>query len=296
MGVWIDSDMGVDDLFAILLTLQHRSVDGLSLSFGNAPLEQVCRNAAGAKQEFGFGMPIHCGAGRAILGQIETAERILGNTGMPSRGAGLPLVNEVFSPVQPLLAKWLEQQDGAEIIALGPLTNIAILALNRTDLIANIGQITWMGGGITRGNHTASAEFNAFADPEALAIILARDVPLTMVDLDACRRVEIVEKDVQSLKAGPLLRDLLGGYLDIALSRGRQAMALYDPVAAAALIQPELFEFKPARIDVELHGPHTRGRTVVDQRNLCHANARIVADLNAHAIKALCLSALERSQ
>ena len=57
MGVWIDTDMGVDDLFAVLLVLQHRQVDGISLSFGNAPRAQVCRNAAGARRTLRMARP-----------------------------------------------------------------------------------------------------------------------------------------------------------------------------------------------------------------------------------------------
>ena len=149
-----------------------------------------------------------------------------------------------------------------------------------------------MGGGITRGNQTASAEFNAYADPEALAIVLSRNVPLTMVDLDACRRVEITEADVAPLEK-PLLSDLLGGYLDIALSRGRPAMALYDPVAAAVLVRPDLFMLAPAEVTMELSGQHTRGRTIVDQRDPSKANAMIISELQSEAVKSLCLSALQ---
>jgi len=294
MGVWIDTDMGVDDLFAALLVLQHFSVDGMSLSFGNAPLDQVIKNAAGAKAYFGWDTPLYAGAACALLGGIETAQRVLGETGMPSRGARFPDMTANYAPALPALANWLEYQTDAEILALGPLTNFAILALARPDLLPRISRITWMGGGITRGNHTASAEFNALADPEALEVLLSRGLPLTIVDLDACRRVEIVEDDIQTLNAPALLKDLLGGYLDIALARGRLAMALYDPVAAAAFVRPSLFEFGPAHIAVELAGQHTRGRTIVDQRDQARANAMIVQNLNAPEVKALCLSALEQ--
>lgn len=293
MRVWIDTDMGADDLFAILLVLQHATVDGLSLSFGNAPLDQVISNAAGARQHFGWDIPIYAGAKCALLGGVETAQRILGTSGMPSRGERLPEASATYAHAPDALATWLEDQTDAEILALGPLTNLAILALSRPDLLPRISRITWMGGAITRGNHTASAEFNAVADPEAVAVLLSRNVPLTMIDLDACRRVEIVEKDVQSLPGSPLLKDLLGGYLDIALSRGRSAMALYDPVAAAALIYPSLFEIEPALIKVELAGQHTRGRTIVEQRNPALANGMIVRGLDAARIKTICLSALE---
>ncbi len=293
MGVWIDTDMGVDDIFAILLATQVRAIDGMSLCFGNAPLDQVGRNAAGAARAFGWQMPIRAGADRAILGQITTAQYVLGTNGIPSRGATLPDVTDRFPPALPAMVDWLGEQEQAQILALGPLTNLATLALSRPDLLNRIGQITWMGGGITRGNHTASAEFNAAADPEALAILLARDVPLLMVDLDACRRVEITEADVSALDSSPLLRGLLGGYLDIALLRGRPAMALYDPVAAALLVRPDLFTTAPVEITVELAGQHTRGRTIVDQRHPDRANARIVVGMQAEAVKALCLSALE---
>jgi len=292
MGVWIDTDMGVDDLFAVLLVLQHREVDGLSLSFGNAPLPHVIANAASAQAHFDWQMPIYSGADRAVLGSVETAQHVLGETGMPSRGARLPMVSGEFAPALPALIQWLEGQHKAEILALGPLTNIAILLLARPDLASKIARLTWMGGGITRGNQTASAEFNAYADPEALAIVLSRNVPLTMVDLDACRRVEITEADVAPLE-NPLLSDLLGGYLDIALSRGRAAMALYDPVAAAVLVRPDLFTLAPAEVTMELHGQHTRGRTIVDQRDPSKANAMIISELQSEAVKSLCLSALQ---
>ncbi len=292
MGLWIDTDMGVDDLFAVLLVLQHREVDGLSLSFGNAPLPHVVGNAASAQAYFNWDIPIYAGADRAVLGTVETAQHVLGETGMPSRGARLPMVEGDFPLALPALMDWLESQDNAEILALGPLTNIAILLLARPDLTPKIARLTWMGGGITRGNQTASAEFNAYADPEALAIVLSRGVPLTMVDLDACRRVEITEADVTPIKHH-LLRDLLGGYLDIALTRGRPAMALYDPVAAAVSVRPDLFTLAPAQIEVELAGQHTRGRTIVDQRDPSKANGMIITDLHSEAVKTLCLSALD---
>ncbi len=293
MGIWVDTDMGVDDLFAVLLTLQHTDVDGMSLVFGNAPLEYVKQNTAGAVQQFDWKFSIFSGAECALLGGVQTAQNILGATGMPSRGECLPTAEGNYPAAQVALCDWLDRQTNAEILALGPLTNLAILALTQPGLLANISKIIWMGGGITRGNHTASAEFNALADPEALAVLLARDVVITMIDLDACRKVEIIEEDITALKSSQLMKDLLGGYLDIALSRQRPAMALYDPVAAAALVAPSAFQFAPARIEVELAGNLTRGRTVVDQRDPKSANALVVQDLDAERVKSICLSALK---
>ena len=298
MGVWIDTDMSVDDVFAILLLRGRVEIDGLSLGFGVAPLPRARRNAAGAAALFGWRLPMSAGADRAILGGQEHTARILGATGIRSRNLTLPEVEAPPLPdALPALAAWLEAREAATILALGPLTNLAVLALARPDLLARIERIVWMGGGVTSGNHTASAEYNAIADPEALAILLARGVAIRMIDLDACRRVQIDEADVTALRAAPgpnaaLLADLLGGYLDIALERGRQTMALYDPVAAAALLRPDLFRFRSVRLEAELSGLHTRGRTVVETRHPDTHNAEIAEDLDAPAVKALCLAAL----
>ncbi|MEM9198775.1 MAG: nucleoside hydrolase [Pseudomonadota bacterium] len=297
MGIWVDTDMSTDDIFAICVLAAHAPIDGISLTHGVTGLAQVRRNAAGAAAALGWQIPVHHGADQALLGGLLDITHILGETGIRSRGTTLPDAPDRAGPgAVTALAGWLEGQAGASILALGPLTNLAALALIRPDLLTRIARITWMGGGVTSGNHTASAEFNALADPEALAVLLARAVPIRMIDLDACRRVQITEDHVSALRAGSgansaLMADLLGGYLDIALERGRPSMALYDPVAAVALIRPDLFSFAPVRLEAELSGTHTRGRTVVETRHPDTHNAQIATDLDAASILDLCMAA-----
>ncbi len=298
--VWIDTDMGFDDMLAIMMvTASSRDIAGVSLVFGNAPLEEVRGNAAGAAGLLGWRFPFFGGADAAILGSVETPAHVLGPTGIPTRGKSLPKVPPApLSSAFVALTSWLEGLDApGEILALGPLTNIAILALARPDLKPKISRVTWMGGGATRGNHTASAEFNAYADPEAVAIVLASGLPLRVVDLDLCRQVQVGPEDVDALQAvaspkAPLLADLLGAYVDIALHRGRPGMALYDPTAAAALVAPDAFVFEPARVTMELAGTHTRGRTVVDQRPQAAPNAEWGMKADAARVRALALDAL----
>ena len=196
------------------------------------------------------------------------------------------------------LSAWLAGPPPREVLALGPLTNLAILALAHPERARQIRRITWMGGARTRGNHTPAAEFNAFADPEAVAILLARRIPLRMIDLDACRQVVITEADRAALAGrarpgGPAARfvDLLGGWLDIARERGRSAMPLYDPVAAAALLQPECFTFRPVRLEIDLADAEERGRTRVAPAP--PALAEVVETLDAEPIRRGCLAALE---
>lgn len=302
MGVWIDTDMGFDDIAAIMVVQSSGlAIDGISLVFGNTTLQAVCRNAAGAVSAFGWSMPIHQGRAMPVLGALETAQCILGDNGIPTVGQSLPDAPAVpNSDAFAALCGWLEGAGEKRILALGPLTNIAALCLARPDLAARISDLTWMGGGVTSGNHTASAEFNAFADPEALAIVLSHGLPLRMVDLDACRKVTASPADVLPIRnaggrnAG-LIADLLEGFIGIATSRGRAAMALYDPVAAVAFASG-LIGWRHARIDVELQATLTRGRTVVETRaqKAKAFNAHFAETVDAEGAKTAILEALRR--
>lgn len=300
MGVWIDTDMGFDDIAAILVVAQSEyEIDGISLVFGNAPLPQVRRNAAGAAAAFGWNFPIHTGRAMPVLGKLETAQAILGATGIPTIGKSLPEASALAeSDAFAALCRWLEGEGQRRILALGPLTNMAAVALARPDLAARISDLVWMGGGVTSGNHTASAEFNALADPEALSIVIAHGLPLRMVDLDLCRKVLARPEDAEPVRSAgganaELIADMFAGYISIGTSRGRPGMAIYDPTAAIAFVAPDVVSFRPARIDIELQGALTRGRTVVETRAK-HAtfNAQFAADIDVDRARVIILEAL----
>lgn len=282
MAVWIDTDMGFDDLAAVLVLTHHQTkIDGMSLIAGNSPLETVRRNAAAARDVFGWEFPIYTGCEQAILGGLETAQSILGPRGMQSAGAHLPDCdplpeNRAFDA----LCDWLKSpsSDAKHILALGPLGNIAALVLARPDLASRIDQITWMGGAFGRGNHTAFAEYNAFADPEALAVVLSRNIPIRMVELDLCRQVTAKPDDVTPIrnaggKNAGLLADLTEGYINIAIIRGRPAMSIFDPLAAIAVVSPDIVRFANTTITVDTDHGETRGQTIItpdDQSSAAH--------------------------
>jgi purine nucleosidase len=301
MGVWIDTDMGFDDIVAILV-VQHAGIpiDGVSLVFGNALLPQVVSNAGGAASAFSWDMPIWRGRDRPVLGETLTAVYALGASGIPTSGSMLPDAPDVTREgAFEAFCLWLEAAGlPKRVLALGPLTNLAALALARPDLASRIDEVIWMGGSLTSGNHTASAEFNAAADPEAAAIVLAQGLPLKMVDLDFCRRVTAAPCDVSPIRdagggnAG-LIADLLEGFIGIGVSRGRPSMALYDAAAALAFVEPDAVVFQPARIEIELQGSLTRGRTVVEARAGRGAfNAHFATDIDAERARAAILTTL----
>ncbi len=263
MGVWVDTDFGFDDLWAILvLRAEGIVIDGISLVAGNAVLEQVVRNATGAQSVFGADWQLYQGAANPLHRPQETAERILGAKGMQSRGRYLPTVlDQSLPPVAPALRDWLSNgQTRHDVLALGPLTNLAQMYGDAPQDFAKISRIIWMGGASGRGNHSPHAEFNALADPEAVAHVFSSGVQVDVVDLEICRKVTFGTGSLPT-DLTPLLADLLGGYLDIALSRGRQEMAIYDPLAALSLACPESVGFAPVHAEVELTPHEKYGKT-----------------------------------
>lgn len=291
-GIWVDTDFGFDDLWALLL-LRHLGcrVAGVSLVAGNVPLPQVARNAVTAKTIYGFDWPLWQGASRPLVRKPETAMRILGPTGMRTRGRKLPSSNESLPRPGAVeaLAEWLRSPPEAprEILALGPLTNIAHLLDINPDLADRIDRIVWMGGSAGPGNHTTFAEFNAVADAEALDKVIKANLPLDVVDLTFCRTVTFGPNDLPS--ADPLTLDLLGGYLDIALERGRSGMAIYDPLAALAIAQPENILFQPCAMTVVTDATETYGATTFSA-----AESRTRRSVEgAGPLARLCLDALE---
>lgn len=305
--VWIDTDMGFDDLAAILAVTARAdwTVDGCSLVAGNAPLAVVVDNALRSAACFGWTFPIHAGRDRPLACELVTAQDILGDDAMASTGLSLPRERSALAGTDAVAAliAYLDVATGpVTLLALGPLTNVAAALIERPDLACRIGQLMWMGGSAGPGNHTAVAEFNAAVDPESVQHVLDAGAPLFMVGLDACRQVRVHAADAEPLRAlgthkGRLLGDLLLGYVRIASPDGSRPMALYDPTAAAAMVEPEAMVFRPACLVMELQGRHTRGMTVLEWRvsRKAKANVQIASVADEARLRAVVLDALAAS-
>jgi purine nucleosidase len=111
---------------------------------------------------------------------------------MRSAGRSLPPHRAAMAgsdAVEALAVHLRASAEPATVLALGPLTNLAVLLQREPQLAARIGSLLWMGGSAGPGNHTAAAEFNAAVDPESVQVVLDAGVPFRMVGLDACRQV-----------------------------------------------------------------------------------------------------------
>ena len=305
-AIWVDTDFGFDDLWALLL-LRHLGVNiaAISLVHGNASIDQVCFNAAASKELYRLDWPMYIGASAPLQRQIQTAGNVLGPTGMQTRGRQLPqpssmqFLSDDKEAYRVAFSQWLDQPGVHQVLALGPLTNLALLSRNEDIDIAKIDRITWMGGSCGRGNHTAWAEFNAACDPEALAVLIASGVAIDVVDLELCRQVQFdqLPAALSDLKgageAQLVLADLLGGYLDIALHRGRTGMNIYDPLAALVCAKTLPVEYRTVHMRVETGDAATAGRTEFAEQP--DSPVRLVTAIDPDRSRSLCLAALDLS-
>jgi purine nucleosidase len=284
--LWLDFDPGFDDWMAWLLL--DAKIVGLSCTHGNTSLLNVIANAQSISQLMRWSHPIYAGALQALAGQGESAECVLGPQGMRSTGTNLPQTSTIVMPARLEHAvKALPRPEA--IIALGPLSNVASLLLPQWGWDT---PLVWMGGSTDRGNHTAAAEFNALADPEAASQVFSQAQDLRMVGLNVCREILLTNSDLERFSClrsvqGQVFFGHLQAYQRIRSPDGSRPMPLYDPVAAAAFLHPEWFEFSPARVDVECDGQFTRGMTVCEFRLTPNrqANARVATAVQADKIK-----------
>jgi inosine-uridine nucleoside N-ribohydrolase len=265
-SIHIDTDPVLDDLLALALALcsPELRVRSVTTVAGNASLEAVTHNAASFLDLAGVEVPVGAGASRPLQLPRVGAEIIHGVDGR--RGLALPAEAErTERSAADLLRSSLEGGGVEQLVAIGPLTNVAELWMRTPELLRGV-EVVWMGGTLGRGNVTPLAEFNAYADPHALALLLDSDVPLRIIGLDVTHQVVLRPAE---LEPGLFGEDDLGRFLEgtlRALMEGErpihgEAMApLHDPCAIAAAISPNLFRYEERYLGVCVEPGRERGR------------------------------------
>jgi inosine-uridine nucleoside N-ribohydrolase len=276
--VIFDSDPGHDDALAHLLALESPElrVLGISTVAGNAPVDRVTENALRFLTLIGHPtVPVVMGADRNSSGKLHTAEYVHGTSGLD--GAVLPeaIRGPMDLDVSDFQVRLIsESTEPVTLVATGPLTNVARLLDRHPQVSQQIEQIVLMGGSVTEGNKTPSAEFNIWADPEAAAAVFGSPVPVTMIGLNVTHQVQVTSADVQRLRdSGGSVSSTIADLLDFFIDWHRQTYGwdgspLHDAVTVAHLLDPSLISTEPLPVQVELNGTLTRGRTVVDTRRM----------------------------
>lgn len=271
--VFVDCDTGVDDALALAYLLSDPGVRivGVGTVSGNVAAAQAAENTLALLTAAGVhDVPVAIGAHDARAGafaggapHVHGHDGVGGTAGAP--GERRPDPRDAVT----LLADLVAQHPGLEVLALGPLTNLAAFVDVHPELVPALGRITIMGGAFAhRGNITPFAEANIGHDVEAAAVVFDADWELAIVPLDATMPQRLTEADADRLGAvgGAVpraLRSMLDFYLDFYLGvYGDRACALHDPLAAILLADPAAeVAARRGRVRVVEAGEE-RGRTV----------------------------------
>lgn len=303
MRILIDTDAGVDDAQAIMMALRQPgvTVEAITTVTGNVHVKHVNRNVLTVLDVMGADVPVYPGADQPLVpGYWEAESRIHGEDGLGGYHNRPATSRQLETePAAVALARLANEAPGQyTLVALGPLTNIALACRLDPLFPDKIRQFVFMGGTISALGNTknVSAEFNAYCDPEAAEIVLAAFAQSTMLSWETTLRHPFSWEQYDALAAidtpaGRFFRDTTITTVDF-LRKFRQAPGylLPDPLAMAITLRPDLIrESATHYVRVELQGRATRGQTVIDYMGLLgrDPNVTIVTGLDVAGVYAL---------
>lgn len=276
--VILDTDTAGDDCFAILIALMHPNLklEAITIAGGNVGFDQQVENALYTVQVAGKGgtVPVYKGCEAPLLGKHETVEAVHGRDGMGDSFFDKAVQRpESEHAVDVIIQKAHQYAGELSLLAIAPLTNIA-MALQRDPSIAGkIERIYVMGGtNNALGNIKPTVEYNFWVDPEAARIVLRSGVPITMVGWEMCTRYSIMddndhaEIDLLNTAGSRFFHDVNRVVMKFnkevhRLNGTTHPDALLVAVAADSAVMTKGTEYF---VDVELAGEYTRGYSVVD--------------------------------
>lgn len=286
----IDTDPGVDDALALLMAFADpaHEVVGLSIAAGNVGLAHTVGNALKLCEVAGVDAPVFPGCPLPLVHAAADAAYVHGVDGFGDTGY-TPAAREAQDEHAALAILRLSHVHAGRLllVALGPLTNIALALRLDPSLPSRVARFVVMGGAVTgRGNTSVPAEFNIGFDPEAAHIVFSGFPAFELVDWEAVVRHGIDRADIDAwLAAGDARARFYDAIsrLNRGWSEGRRGSQWLcaDALAMAQALDPGGALSSACRpVAVELEGRHSRGATVVDweRRSGAPDNATILMD------------------
>jgi purine nucleosidase len=272
----IDTDPGVDDALALLMAFNdpRHDVVGLTIAAGNVGLAHTVRNALKLCEVVGHPTPVFAGTAAPLLHPARDAGYVHGHDGFGDVGYPAPSrLAEREHAALAIIRLSHEHAGRLLLVALGPLTNLALAVKLDPTLPQRIARLVVMGGAVTaHGNITAAAEFNVAFDPEAAHIVFSSFARTELADWEAVMAHgfphERFEAWVRADSPRARFYDLISRRTrEWAVDRRGNDWHSADALAMALALQPTgALEMVERPMAVELDGRHTRGATIVDWR------------------------------
>jgi 2',3'-cyclic-nucleotide 2'-phosphodiesterase (5'-nucleotidase family)/inosine-uridine nucleoside N-ribohydrolase len=265
--VILDTDMGIDSVMGMLYLLESPEIDlrAITVVHGIADLEAGAQNALRILELTGNArIPVATGSGAPLEGQREfpsfwkTQANTLGGARLPAATA-----ERQEDGVELILSTLNGSPEPVTIVAMGPLTNVALAFEQDPDVVSKVDELIVMGGALdVLGNvgnpfvgiDNQTAEWNFYLDPQAAEMVLASGVRIRLLPLDSTRTLPVTREFVDQVRERPRdqTSDLLLSLL-LAVEDGIDAGWYYfwDVLAAVATARPDVLACRTEQIRVE---------------------------------------------
>jgi len=286
--VLLDTDIGsdVDDAMALCFALRSPEIrlEGITTVYGDVRLRaRIARKllALGGQPD----VPVAAGVSLPLLHEDEIL--IMGH-----EGRGIVGIDEVglepidLHAVDFMIQTILSSPGEISILAIGPLTNLAVALIRAPEIAAAIKEVIFIGGVARLADNALEVparEWNVRADPQAAHLVFNSGVPLTMLGMDVTRRraTRLTAEHLRRIKqVGSPLTETAARLLEIYWEYAEPKMrCIHDVVAVAYAFDRQMVTTRKMRVDVEVDGRYTRGFTLAyldDER----ANADVALSLD----------------
>jgi len=271
----IDTDPGIDDSLAILLALASPEIqlEGLTIVHGNSSTEQGVINALSVLElAKASHIPVANGCDLPLVQPSLLAPETHGNTGLGYAQLPDPQSRPIVQNGCDFLIDQIMSNPGEiTLVAIGPLTNIALAIRQEPRTVQAVKELFIMGGALRHeGNTTPLAEFNTYVDPHAAHIVYHSGIPITLTPLDVTYQCILLATDVERIKqAGSgilaFIEDATRFYMEFHDKyQGIQGCVINDPLTLALTFAPELCDYEELYVDVDISGGISMGKTFAD--------------------------------
>jgi purine nucleosidase len=285
----LDTDIGtdVDDCVALafLLGSPEIALEGVTCVYGDVRLRarmmQKLLQLAGRPD-----VPVCLGAGLPLLSSRPVFWQGHEGVGLLDDTDDLPPPHSEHA-VEFIVRTVMENPGQIHLLAIGPLTNVALAFRIEPRLASNLGHLTIMGGVVRSPRHLGLpfVEHNLACDPVAAEIVFAAGVRMTQVPLDVTTNVLIRRGDLAAIRAGGTpFHEAVARQIELYPRFAKQdATPLHDPLAAAVMIRPDLVESIPALVEIETQGRLTAGMSLLRQPDPASPAANVAIAVDAPA-------------
>ncbi|MFU0833233.1 MAG: PreQ1-regulate dinosine-uridine nucleoside hydrolase [Oscillospiraceae bacterium] len=307
-NIILDCDPGIDDALALMLALSSPELNicGITTVSGNVPSDMGAYNALRTLHFMNrLDIPVYCGAKTPLVRNYVSAQDTHGADGLGESNISSPQNISWRTGAVDFILETLRTTTSLTIVALGPLTNIALALRRDKKAFQNLSQLISMGGNFrSYGNCSPVAEYNYWCDPDAASEVFENlGKPIHMVGLDVTRKIVLTPNLLEYMRilnpdTAEFIQKITRFYMDFHWKQeGIIGCVINDPLAVAYAVKPDICQGFDAYTAIETNGICI-GQSVVDSMNFWRRkpNSHILTQTNPIDFMTMFISRMFRKE